>query len=755
MKISENIIQQLLLEKNKNNHEASKCVECKFGDDIKDGKWVEHKDIPNLDKFAQPVYMDEKGALLYPVSHNLIIGSTGSGKTTVLYDNCIDFYAKLSPKIRPSFLVLDLKGDMYVRHAKKLEKKGYKVRVMDMRNPYYSSCYNPLATIYECYQESYEIEKAILNGKIGKTFKGVTYDTVAKANKAALSRTFELKDTVDRYINEIADLLIVNTDPKNLSWTEGGRNCLKAIIYTLLFDSEKPDYELTKEKFTISNVARTAFNTGDDYEDIIKWLERAKHRFQVVSGALSSVYKLKASITRDGYTSSMTAELNKYTSRSIEALTSKNDISVSDIAKSDDDYAIFLVTDSRAQATNVVAMMFINDLINTLTDTADKKDARCLDKDFVILADEMGNLPQVPNMCNKITTLRSRKIWLHMSVQSVEQLQHIYKEEVMKTIVDNCDTHFFLGSNSQASKQYFADSLGKQIGIVTSANIQGTGEANASMSTGNVPVARMSDMESLNLGEFYVRSRVCPNLKSKMTPYFMRKDIELDNTEFKMEYNGFDPGMNAYYIQNVLIDEDLVDSFDTEKSKKIVPKKSPLITKINKIENAENNIEYVEEEKDDGAVFITSIEKNTPKRTYYNRLSADPKTIAKKIVLDIKENIGVSEYKDKLVSIVALGVLPEKIQREIPYIDENTYMSLVQTSAWLSFFKNELLFDKTLKYSEGKEEVLKEIRRRCQVIETFKCCSQDIQDAYEEVYSCVESMTPIQYIKFCKRINKK
>lgn len=755
MKINENKIQQLLLEKNKNNHEASQCVECKFGTNVKGGKWIEHKDIPNLDEFAHPVYMDEKGALLYPVSHNLIIGSTGSGKTTVLYDNCIDFYSKLNKKVRPSFLVLDLKGDMYVRHAKKLEEEGYKVKVMDMRNPYYSACYNPLATIYEFYKESYEIEQAILNGKIGKTFKGITYDTVSQACRIALGRSFELKDAVDRYINEIAELLIVNTDAKNLSWTEGGRNCLKAIIYTMLHDSENPDYGLTKEKFTISNVARTAFNTGDDYEDIIKWLERAKH-MQVVSGALSSVYKLKASITRDGYTSSMTAELNKYTSRSIEALTSNNDISIADIAKGEEDYAVFLITDSRVQATNVVAMMFINDLINTLVDTADKKPSRCLDKDFVILADEMGNLPQVPNMCNKITTLRSRKVWLHMSVQSVEQLRYIYKEEVMKTIVDNCDTHFFLGSNSQDSKKYFAESLGKQIGIVTSANIQGTGEATASMSTGDVPVVRMSDMEDLNLGEYYVRSRVCPTLKSSMIPYFKRTDVKRNDKEFKPEYNGYEPDANAYYIQNVLIEDGLYDDyFGSEKRKKIVPKKSSIIAKIHKIEKEEKN-EVDNAETEDDSACLTKIETSLPQKTFYNRLASDPKTMAKKLYYDVKDHVKkTGDFRDKIIIVVALGILPEKVQREVASIDPNSYVPTTGLTGWIDFFKYEILFDRNLKHSEGKETVLKEINRRIYDIENLDCFSNTIKSAYEEVYDCVKEMTDAQFEKYCKRVEKK
>lgn len=757
MKTSDNKIRQLLLEKNKNNHEASRSVECQYGVHVEGGNWVEEKDFPNLTKLYQPVYMDEKGALLYPMTHDLIIGSTGSGKTTVLYDNYIDYYSKLDKSIRPSLAIVDIKGDMYTRHAKKLMKKGYKVHVMDMRNPYFSACYNPLAVIYENYRESNEIEKAILNGTIGRTYRGVTYKSVAEANKVALGRSFELKDAVDRSINELVEIMIINADPKNLSWTMGGRNCLKAIMYTLLFDSEKNEYGMTKEKYTLSNVLRTAFNKENDYDTIIKWLKRAKH-IQVVEGALSSVYELKANVTRDGYVSSMTAELNKYSSHSISALTSKSDISISDIAKGEEDHAVFLITDSRVQATNAVAMMFINDLINALVDVADRKPARMLDKDFVFLADEMGNMPNLPNMCNKITTLRSRKIWMHMSVQSLEQFVTVYGKEIATTILDNCDTHFFLGCNNQESKEQFAKSLGKKIGIVTTANIQGTGEATATMSTGDVPLVKISDLEKLVLGEYYVRSRMFPSLKASMIPYFRRTDVDREEIVYNLEYNGYEPETNVYFIENVLIEDKIYDSYSSTKNKKRVPQKSSLMTAIRNMEKKEkeNNTNSNDVFVDDGTEFVTDIERNLPSKSFYSKQVADDGNIACNILNDMKRNTVKTSIpiNDKIIDVIALGILPSRIQKSLIDISIEATPTILPSNAgdWLAYFKYYLLMDKRLKQSEGKQATLKEMERRLNQVRELKYFSEKIVDAYDEVKNCIEKMTDTQFAKYCKKV---
>lgn len=81
-----------------------------------------------------------------PPTHTLVIGTTGSGKTTTFVNPAIQILAE--SKTKPSMLISDPKGELYQLHAKKLKKAGYKVQILDLRNPYNSVRWNPLERAY-------------------------------------------------------------------------------------------------------------------------------------------------------------------------------------------------------------------------------------------------------------------------------------------------------------------------------------------------------------------------------------------------------------------------------------------------------------------------------------------------------------------------------------------------------------------------------------------------------------------------------
>ena len=74
--------------------------------------------------------------------HALIVGTTGSGKTTGFVDQNISFLA--SSKNKPTLIISDPKKELYEKHAKTLDKEGYKISVLDLREPYSSEHWNPM-----------------------------------------------------------------------------------------------------------------------------------------------------------------------------------------------------------------------------------------------------------------------------------------------------------------------------------------------------------------------------------------------------------------------------------------------------------------------------------------------------------------------------------------------------------------------------------------------------------------------------------
>ena len=413
------LIRESLLYKNRDNFEESECVVCEPGRNVPGCEWKRLLPNGNIERAGIPLYLDEEGnVLMTDFAHSTVIGSTGTGKSEVIVKNYLQIFAIVNSAEKPSFLASDLTGDISSDLVDYLEKRGYTVITMDMKRPYQSKRYNFMTQIYDDYQEAYRIKCALRDKTITAEFDGVKYQTLSEARYAASAKVMTLTDSVEKAIVELSNIIVVCTDFKDASWFSGARTMFCAIVLTMLHDSENPQNGMTREKFTIANVCRTAFTTEDDCETIISWLNRAGDHL-IVQNAVMGNYNLRAKVTRDGYVSTLNTALSAYTSNSIGVLTStSDDINLREVATRDKPYAIFLITDDQQKVTNSISMMLINNLLAELTAHADKYGARALKRDFVFLLDEFCNMPPMPDMSNKITTLRSRRVWMMMAIQS-------------------------------------------------------------------------------------------------------------------------------------------------------------------------------------------------------------------------------------------------------------------------------------------------------------------------------------------------
>ncbi|QQK77837.1 type IV secretory system conjugative DNA transfer family protein [Salicibibacter cibarius] len=95
-----------------------------------------------------------KGHSLYiddDAVHNLVIGTTRSGKGQLYVDPTIDAYSRAKQK--PSMILNDMKGELFVRFKEILEQRGFDVLALNMMNPMQSMSYNPLQLIKDAYKE--------------------------------------------------------------------------------------------------------------------------------------------------------------------------------------------------------------------------------------------------------------------------------------------------------------------------------------------------------------------------------------------------------------------------------------------------------------------------------------------------------------------------------------------------------------------------------------------------------------------------
>ena len=88
--------------------------------------------------------------------HALIVGTTGSGKTTGFVDQNIAILGR--SKGKPSLIIADPKKELYEKHAKQLESEGYKISILDLREPYSSARWNPMQVLIRRIRQVRELQ---------------------------------------------------------------------------------------------------------------------------------------------------------------------------------------------------------------------------------------------------------------------------------------------------------------------------------------------------------------------------------------------------------------------------------------------------------------------------------------------------------------------------------------------------------------------------------------------------------------------
>ena len=152
------------------------------------------------------------------------------------------------------------------------------------------------------------------------------------------------------------------------------------------------------------------------------------------------------------------SKLGKFDSKEIAEVTSTNTIDFTDIGKKKT--AVYVISSDTHTAYDFLLTIFFSQMIQQLYDFADNSGGALPIPTYFIL-DEFANIGQIPDFDKKISTSRSRKISFSVILQNLDQLEDVY-EKSYETIIGNCDTHVFLGSNSQKTVEYFSKELGEK-----------------------------------------------------------------------------------------------------------------------------------------------------------------------------------------------------------------------------------------------------------------------------------------------------
>ena len=156
---------------------------------------------------------------------------------------------------------------------------------------------------------------------------------------------------------------------------------------------------------------------------------------------------------------SVQAKLGKFDSKDIAEVTSTDTINFEDIGTKRT--SVYVISSDTHTAYDFLLTIFFSQMIQQLYDLADKSPGGKLKVPTYFILDEFANIGQIPDFDKKISTSRSRKISFSVILQNLDQLEAIY-DKSYETIMGNCDTHLFLGSNSTKTVEYFSKALGEK-----------------------------------------------------------------------------------------------------------------------------------------------------------------------------------------------------------------------------------------------------------------------------------------------------
>ena len=491
--------------------------------------------LPQVDIEGIPVKAEEtkKGydITFSKPAHTLIIGTTGSGKTTTFINPTIQILS--NTKTQPSMLISDPKGELYSLHAKSLIKRGYDVKVLDLRNPYCSIRWNPLEKPFEMYQEMLALDdKVRVNEEEGYyIFEDKIYYDKEELQSTIQVKKQEIFDEVYEDLNDICSVLCPIKNKSEPIWESGAKNFILAITLAMLEDSENPELGMTKEKFNFYNVMKIATNTQDDCEELIQYFN---HRSPISKSVSLSKQVLDASDkTRGSYLSTVFDKLSLFSDMSICSLTSANEINFANIAIKPT--ALFLQIPDEKETRHTLAAMVILQAYKALVAKANTYPDLSLPRSVYFLLDEFGNLPQIHKLEQMITVGRSRKIWLALVVQSYAQLAKVYDEKSADIIKSNCNIQIFIGTTDQKTIEEFSKKCGNysiiQKNVSFSSSNDGVG---SSVSVKERPLIYPTELAQLNnnqdMGNAIVSIFGYSPIRSKFTPSFKSRFFVLEKT---------------------------------------------------------------------------------------------------------------------------------------------------------------------------------------------------------------------------------
>lgn len=343
----------------------------------------------------------------------LVVGGSGAGKSRFLIKpNLLQMNA--------SFVTTDPSGEIIASVGQTLVDHGYKVKIFNISDMEHSNCYNPLHYI---------------------------------RNEAGVAML------IDCFIRNTTD---DNEGKGDQFFTNAERLLYSACIFYL------KDHCTDESKKNFANVVKMVNSSAVDENNPMAYKSPLDAMFEKLPKSslakkFYTAFKQASGKTLKSIIISCMTRLQPFMTPQVVNLTKTDELELDKIG--DEKTALFIIVPQTDKTYNFLASMLYSQLFETLYHIGEQQKANGGSEMLKIpvrcLMDEFSNIGEVPEFPSRLSTMRKYNISATVVLQDLSQIEAMYKDS-WRTLVGNCSSLVFLGTQETTTLKYFSEMLGKK-----------------------------------------------------------------------------------------------------------------------------------------------------------------------------------------------------------------------------------------------------------------------------------------------------
>lgn len=441
-----------------------------FGRFAKEDEYKKFKDVEPVELTAKeataagfPLVYDKKKNLVYVdngESHSLVVGATGSGKTSMIINPLVNLLAKKGE----SMVISDPKGEIYEKNGELLKELGYNVIIVNFRDPKNGSCWNPYTLPYKYYKEGN-------------------------------------KDKANELLNDMAINIATDEKADDPFWTNSAADYLTGLSLGMFEDAPEDEISIStvnlmmtvgEEKIGASTYAKEYFKMKDPSSPAAINALGTVNAPQDTKNSIESVLKQKIKVFA--------------VTQNLAEMLSRSDFDMETIGK--EKTAVFMIIQDEKTTYHALATIFVKQCYESLIAVAQNSGGK-LPVRTNFLLDEFANMPKFKDITTMITAARSRQIRMTMIIQNFAQLVQVYGKEDAETIRGNCGNLLYLLTGELSALEEISKLCGDKIVKVGKDKKEETR-----------PLITVTELQRFKLDEVLLLKHRLPPLRTKFLPFY-------------------------------------------------------------------------------------------------------------------------------------------------------------------------------------------------------------------------------------------